>query len=438
MTTTRQKYPAQTRLCLLGAAQDTGNLGVAALGQSACAGITRHIPSAHITLFDHTRGLRTRPLETSTTHTNVDLLGGYWTRRIHKPESLLRAHIAQRLGLPNNILSKISGAHAVLDVSGGDSFATTYGPSRFHAMCAQKELAINADTPLILLPQTFGPYKTTRDRQRAARITARASLAWARDTSSFKVLRDLLGDNYDPTRHKCAPDMAFALEPIQPNRETTEQIRWWLDSPAESRAVVNVSGLLWARNTRRAHDFGLVTRYRDAMRQIVRALAADDAGVLLVPHVRPEHSREGCDLHACDELLRELGQGEQNAGVVRAPLGPGQTKWIIAHAAWFTGARMHACIAGLSRGVPGAGIAYSDKMSGVFASCGLESQVIDARTLPTDDLVRRVIQSWRTRQLERERLNAALPRVLDRADSVWRDIASFLRVDRRAHRGLAA
>lgn len=36
-------------------------------------------------------------------------------------------------------------------------------------------------------------------------------MAWARDERSFDVLKDLLGDAFDPLRHRSGVDVAFGL-----------------------------------------------------------------------------------------------------------------------------------------------------------------------------------------------------------------------------------
>ena len=47
------------RICLFGAAGDTGNLGVSALMHSVLGGIARYTPEAEVTVFDNGWGVRT-------------------------------------------------------------------------------------------------------------------------------------------------------------------------------------------------------------------------------------------------------------------------------------------------------------------------------------------------------------------------------------------
>src|SRR5690606_16748007 len=103
----------------------------------------------------------------------------------------------------------IAKARAVLDVSGGDSFTDLYGPRRFEGIVLPKLAAIDAGVPLVLLPQTYGPFNTRRCRRIAERVARRSATAWARDERSFAALRELLGNEYDAKRHRSGVDVAF-------------------------------------------------------------------------------------------------------------------------------------------------------------------------------------------------------------------------------------
>ena len=70
-------------------------------------------------------------------------------------------------------------------------------------------------------------------------------------------------------------------------------------------------------------------------------------------------------------------------------------------------------IAALSSGVPTGGIAYSDKMTPVFAGLG-QGTTVDARTEDSDAIVGRLAELWRDRDAARRSLAAQLPGVLDR------------------------
>jgi len=78
-----------------------------------------------------------------------------------------------------------------------------------------------------------------------------------------------------------------------------------------------------------------------------------------------------CDSPVCDrgfEALRD--KYPDRIGVVRGQYSPSEIKYIIGSCDFFIGARMHACIAALSQGIPAVAIAYSDKFTGVMQTVG--------------------------------------------------------------------
>ena len=59
-------------------------------------------------------------------------------------------------------------ADAVVDIGAGDSFADIYGPGRLRRLFAMKFLTHLARRPLVVAPQTIGPF-THRLSSRLAR-----------------------------------------------------------------------------------------------------------------------------------------------------------------------------------------------------------------------------------------------------------------------------
>ena len=124
-------------------------------------------------------------------------------RRIWRGDHLTRALYASRVNTNgNSIVSAMRQANAVLDVSGGDSFTDLYGASRFKNIIAPKRLALALKRPLILLPQTYGPFSSASNERMASDLISGASLAYARDKDSFDRMRDMLGSRFDPLRHR--------------------------------------------------------------------------------------------------------------------------------------------------------------------------------------------------------------------------------------------
>jgi len=403
------------RLCLFGASDDTGNLGVSALLRGVLAGIAARAPDAEVVVFDHGRGSGPASATLGDEPFEYLRVGAPYTRRVHNPESFARLWLDQAVGTSRHPgIRALRSADAVLAIAGGDSFADIYGRSRLRSVTAPMELSLDLHRPLVLLPQTYGPYRSQGMRQQAERIVRGASMGWARDPRGHDVLLDLVGPDDDPSRYKLGVDVAFAV-PLA-GRETVARtyggVRGLLAEPDDGPELValNVSGLL----ANGGQQFGgtLSAEYREVMARLVRhVLQADrEARVVLVPHVIGAASES--DEPACRELADELG-----TRVVAAPptADPGVAKALIARASWFCGARMHATIAALSTGVPAAAIAYSDKFAGVFEGVGRGSAVADARALDGDELVRTLVDSYERRHADRPGLERAAAATRERA-----------------------
>lgn len=413
------------RACVLGAAPDTGNLGVSALLHSAIAGLAS-VGLRDVTVFDHGRGVR-RFVDGGVAGQHVGLRA---TRRVHQPESLLRlrlaAHGPRRL---SPAAAAIAGADVVLGISGGDSFTDLYGPRRFWSIASPLLAAIRIGTPVVMMPQTWGPFSDPSIRRVAARIARGSALCFARDADSFVALADLLGADFDPARHQVAVDMAFAL-PARPRGPggrgaAGEDIRR-IATTHGAPIGVNVSGLIDRPDA--AATFSLRADAMDATVRFLRWLCRETTRrVLLVPHVLPRDPGE-CDLGAARRLIERVGDDADGRLVLAEPFDdPRVAKHTIAGCSWFLGTRMHATIAALSSGVAAAALAYSGKTAGVFETVGQGDHVADLRALSTDDVVRRLQRAYRERRAARTILDARLPALRDRLARVYRDVAAVAR-----------
>ncbi len=435
----RRLGPAQPcRVALFGAAPDTPNLGVSALYRSAVAGIAGEFDRAEILVFDNGWGRRAGTLDDPAGR-HVDLIhhGARGGHRYYRPENLLIMSLLSRCGAVGPRLSDavalVDTCAAVLDVSGGDSFSDTYGRRRFDNVLRPKLIALSRDKPLILLPQTYGPFRSRQVRARAAAIVRRARIAFARDAESFDALKNLLGDAYDPDRHFSGVDLAFALAPKPAPEAVTGMLRDWLsarDAGDDSLLIgLNVSGLIYNDPAQAVRRYGLKADYRRLINRLLASLLEDtEARVVLVPHVMDPPGRPESDVRACLDVLRRLRRAHADR-VALAPisLDAGEMKWLISRTDWFCGTRMHSTIAGLSTRVPTTGIAYSDKARGVFATCGLSGHGVNPRVEDTNAAVARLWESFQARAAAAEVLAAHLPEVMATCRVQRRVIARHIR-----------
>ncbi|MBI1849678.1 MAG: polysaccharide pyruvyl transferase family protein [Planctomycetes bacterium] len=429
----RSSSSDRRRICLFGAAPDTGNLGVSALCLSAITAIARRLPQARLTVFDNGWGVRPASTSIDGRDFSYELCGARYSRRFYRPESFWNMRVCGWFGgLANAGARAVAEADVVLDASGGDSFTDLYGIDRFEAVVMPKRLALESRSSLVLLPQTYGPFSSDRIRRTAQRIVRSANTAWARDRQSFERLRELAGEDFAPDRHRSGVDVAFALEPRRPSTPLSQPIDSWLKSRLERGrriAGFNVSGLIYNDPAGSARRYRLLADYRRAVTSfLVRLLEQSDVNVLLVPHVVTPPGHYESDVDACDDLCKLLAPYGRERLAVMPPLAdPREAKWVISKLDWFCGTRMHATIAALSAGVPTSAIAYSSKALGVFETCGQGDRVADPRWLDTEEIIESLWCSWCERTATKERLAAAAPGIVRQAESQMDDILGVSR-----------
>lgn len=423
-----------SRLCVTGASLDTGNLGVSAL----CLGTLRALfvssPSARVTVFDEGRGRRETAVEVGGLSCRYELCGRKASRRLWQAETLWNTRVCCWFGgLGNQSARAVLEADAVLDLSGGDSFTDMYGARRFRSETLAKRIAIENGIPLVLMPQTYGPFQDRRRRAVAESIVRRATMAWARDARSFEELRRLLGDAFDPERHLCGIDMAFCLEGVRPSSPLPDPLAAWIERRDGVPLVgVNVSGLIYNDPVQAAARYGLKADYRKLIEGLVtRLLTESDARVVLVPHVVTPRGHFESDVDACESVARRVegaaaGAGRGRVAVAPAMQDPRHAKWLISKTDWFCGTRMHSTIAALSSGVPTAAVAYSIKTQGVFDGCGLGDHVADPRAGDEGELRDQLWRSWTARRAARETLGATAAGAARRAESQVLRVIEYL------------
>lgn len=426
------------RLGIFGAPPDTPNMGVTALFDSIVVSLDHVLgENLELVVFDNRLGLRRRslPVPGGTRSVPAQFFGARVGRAYWRHENLRFMRLASSLGSAGGVINKgvglIDGCDAVLDISAGDSFSDIYGLTRFRSVVDPKHLAIDRGVPLVLMPQTYGPFKTPALRAEAREVLAGARLAWARDPESYEILKDLLGDEFDPLKHRCGYDMAFVLPATDPGPALPQNIAAALharDSGGPPIVGINVSGLI-ANGADSQRKFGFRADYAQVLHDFVAWILNDTgATVIFVPHVLSEVGHYESDLQACLALeARFVPQYRDRVAIVPTTFTDTELKWLISKTNWFCGTRMHSTIASLSTTVPCAALVYSDKAKGVFDSCGVGNCVVDPRKLDTRSVVAALQQCFLDRDDTARRLAETVPPIKTAVFDQARDIVDHIR-----------
>ncbi len=305
------------------------------------------------------------------------------------------------------VVGRLGRLDCILDIGGGDSFTDIYPLKRYAWIVASKAAAVAQRVPLVFSPQTIGPFQGDTPAKRALNAVARWSLRRARavvvrDARSAEAVRALV-PGVEPVY---AVDVAFALTYTPP-------------PPREGppRIGVNVSGLLWNGGHTGKGEFALGYDYRALMTGVIEALLArGDVQVELIAHVNDKLQRHEDDGAVADGLAARW------PALVRVPdfASPSAAKSHIAGLDALVAARMHACIAAFSSGVPVVPISYSRKFEGLFGSLNY-TRLVPYTGMGTVAALAFVLAALDDRAILKTEVAAGLTRVEARLDA-YRDV----------------
>ncbi len=309
------------RVLIAWANHSSVNLGVRALAQGSADLLSAVWPDAQFTFLNY--GERPDPVP--------------WGTR-----PLLRERLTGRRGM----MRWLGDFDLVWDTRSGDSFADIYGTDRHQTMSLISLFAAQAGVPVVLAPQTIGPFRTRSGRFLARKTLRRSNLVFARDPQSAAAAAQL-GRPVDAT----TSDLVFGI--AQP-------------TPAGAHDVLlNVSGLLWNDNPHVD-----AAAYRRAIHRIIDGLLDEGRDITLLPHVLASAN------HDNDEpVVAELAAEYAGSLGVHVPTDLGDARAVIAGSRLVIGARMHACLNALSTGTPAIAMAYSRKFLPLMESVGWDRVV---------------------------------------------------------------
>ncbi|WP_181028443.1 polysaccharide pyruvyl transferase family protein [Pseudoclavibacter sp. RFBA6] len=249
--------------------------------------------------------------------------------------------ILKDLGRRNGPLkSKLRAYDLLIDSGAGDSFADIYGFQRLAWMFNAHRLAAKLRIPVILGPQTIGPFDKAWGRAMCRYMLRKALQVHTRDSESATYSTNIMRVTPDAL----STDVVFAL-PV-PKVENSYDV------------LLNVSGLLWQPNPHVDN-----VRYQRTIRSLIKDLQSNGRTVTLLSHVI-ENPRPDNDVPVCRALGAELGLD------VVVPTNLAEAREAVAAANLVIGSRMHACLNALSTGTPSLPLAYSRKFAPLMNGIG--------------------------------------------------------------------
>ena len=232
-------------------------------------------------------------------------------------------------------------------------FSDIYGTKIFHSRLTEILLAIKAGIPVIILPQTIGPFVEKDNRELAHYILKSASKIYVRDDKYIDEL-DKLNLAYERSR-----DLSCYMKPEPVNIDIEE-----------NAIGINVSGLAYFNRFTGLE--GQFDNYPKLLSIIIGKFQKMKVPVYLIPHsyIANNPLASGDDMLACKEVY-EAATDKTGLYWVDKDLKSPQVKYVISQMNFFIGTRMHANFAAIYTGVPLYGLGYSYKFEGAFRENGV-------------------------------------------------------------------
>lgn len=296
----------------------------------------------------------------------------------HRMARLDSKHIVKKV----SFLNALKKCDVVINLTEGDSFTDIYGDERFNIWASILNYCEAKKIPVILGPQTYGPFNNPNNIEAAKNLISGAHEVLTRDEKSQDFIYDIAGRKAILTT-----DLAFSLPYVQ-DTVSSEKLK----------VGINVSGLLWFENGEKTQkNFQLAVNYQEVIYQIIdRLLKNEKYEIHLIPHVMKS------DEKSHQEIIDKYPQ------IVEAPnfRTPIEAKNYISAMDVFLGSRMHATIASYSSGVPTIPLSYSRKFEGLFGALGYNHS-LSLLSMDDQEIIEQVLEKIESREILKQEIVAS-------------------------------
>lgn len=376
---------------IMGAPVDNGNLGCMALTYSLLRQLEIASDEIGIAfqyyLFDGTN--KQEKVEELAEILNIDAdrihcaRPGFWVP--NQPVKFAKSMVQNV-----KLLLGIVHCDCVIDITAGDSFTDIYGQSIFDQRTNAKLLLKKFGKPLMLAPQTYGPFLSKENATVAAAAINYADVVMSRDERSTEEVRRLTGKEA-----VLANDLAFQLPFERPKLACkTDKIK----------VGINVSGLLSSRKTERTEtSFKLKADYDRFIKDLCEFFETNlQYEVYLISHVADDY-----------EIHSDTKKHYPRMNLVDKFSNPIEAKSFISGMDIFIGARMHGTIGAFSSEIACIPIAYSRKFAGLFETIGYH-RTVDLQNLDTQEATKTTIEYVKNYRLLTDEVKNCMNKVSER------------------------
>lgn len=311
-----------------------------------------------------------------------------------------------------NAIQSIKECDVFFDATYGDGFSDIYGKKWNVKTDLIKQIILWCKIPLVLVPQTYGPYTNRILEKWAVKLIRNARLVYSRDELSAQIIKERYGMNIN-----VSSDMAFKL----PYNKKIYQFK-----TDKIRIGINISSLLWDSEWSKDNYFNIKINYQEFHSTLIEYLiSVGKYEIHIIPHVIDlEHSdsREN-DYRVCLEIGEKYGSNIIVAYPFRTPI---EAKSYISNMDIFIGSRMHATIGAISSGVATIPFSYSRKFEGLFGNLNYP-YIISAKKISTEEALQ-LTKEWIENYYSLKKVGSIAKDIaLKKLDNFEKDIKDLLK-----------
>jgi len=264
----------------------------------------------------------------------------------------------------SGLLYELSSSDVIINFNYGDLFTDCYyGRKIWYLMVISNILLILAKKPLIVFPQSIGPFHGVLNKFIATKLLKSSKVIMPREEYSKKILINVLG--IDPGKILLTPDIAFLLKAVSRSRikEILKSENVSVDVP---KPVVGFVFNPYLKEIVLKNLIDIITFVESTL----------NGTVILIPHTVSQNETYDGGKYNClvGRLLQDYGC--DNVFSLTREYSASELKGLIGFCDAIITFPTHAAIAALSIGVPTIALAYSHKTTGIFESFKLENNVI--------------------------------------------------------------
>jgi colanic acid/amylovoran biosynthesis protein len=313
------------------------------------------------------------------------------------------------------IINAYLDADLVISKPGGFLYSSGRGISLLVAVYSIL-YAYLAGKPIYIFPQSIGPLKRRWENWLVRWLMEKVRILMVREPISYQLIKGIGVKN---RQVYLIPDLAFSLHDAGRDAGsswlTQHGINTQIGEPLMGMTMIN-----WGAQNK---SFTLQSEYEDACGKAVRYFVENlDGRVLLFPQVwGPLPSQD--DRIPAHRVMEQLSDISAKVKIVDEPV---PAEWLKSIYGWmhvFIGTRMHSNIFALSQGVPVIAIGYLHKTAGIAQMVGIEHWVIDIQKVQGNAIRDKLAELWIERQLWREKIQDAIPRLIREAETAGKMVA---------------